>query len=66
MGFDRKDNTENVRNVVTFSSYRVDMYVLQNKFNVCMMEGQVYRELICNGTTTYKRFQELSFKMLST
>lgn len=66
MGFDRKDNTENVRNVVTFSSYHVDMYVLQNKFNVCMMEGQVYRELICNGTTTYKRFQELSFKMLST
>lgn len=65
MGFDRKGNTENVRNMVTFSSYRVDMYVLQNKLNVCMMEDQVYRELICNGTTTYKRFQELSFKMLS-
>lgn len=60
-GFDRTDITENVRNIVTFSSHHVDILILQNKLNVRMLEGLVCRKLKCNGTTTHKKFQELFF-----
>ena len=58
-GLDMADITENVGNMVYFSSHHVDIVILQNK--VFHAKEQVCRELKCKGTTSYKRFQEFFF-----
>lgn len=59
-GFDRTGITENGRSIVTFPSYHVDIFILQNKVNVLLLEGLVFRELKCSGTGSYNTFQKLS------
>lgn len=59
-GFDRTDITENIRSIVTFPSHHMGIFILQNKVNVLLLEGLVWRELKCIGTATYNTFPKSS------